>query len=63
MYSAKKIQKTIEAFEKREGWSLTPHTLDEVNEFKEYVNSIVKIGSNSKNSWIESVKPLSEKRH
>src|SRR5208337_35989 len=62
MYSAKKIQATLEAFEKSEGWKPAYHTLDEVNLFKEYVNTLVKIESNSKSSWIESVEPISEKR-
>jgi hypothetical protein len=62
MYSKRKIQKTLDAFEKSEGWMPVYHTLDEVNEFKEFINSIVKIESNSKNAWIESVKPISEKR-
>jgi hypothetical protein len=62
MYSQKKIQETLDAFAAREGWMPTPHSLDEVNEFKAYINLTVEIGSNSKNSWIESVKPISSKR-
>ncbi len=62
MYSAKKIQATLEAFEKSEGWMPVYHTLDEVNEFKDYIDSIVTFGSNTKGSWISEVKPLSAKR-
>lgn len=62
MYSAKKIQATLDAFEKSEGWMPTPHTLDEINEFKEELSSKFEIHSNSKGSWIERVEPLSEKR-
>ena len=62
MYSQKKIQATMDAFAASEGWTLTPHTLDEVNEFKAYIDSIVTIHSNSKSSWLQDVKPISAKR-
>jgi hypothetical protein len=62
MYSAKKIYDTICAFEETEGWLPVVHSLEEVNEFKAYLDSIVTLNSNSKSTWIESVKPLSGKR-
>src|SRR5208337_4179148 len=62
MYSAKKIQAILEAFEKINGWMPIYHTMDEVNEFNAYIDSIVTIGSNSKQAWLESVKPISENR-
>ena len=58
MYSAKKIQATLEAFEKSEGWMPVYHTLDEVNEFKKYIDSTVTIEGNSKGSWIQEIKPI-----
>jgi len=62
MYSQKKIQAVLEAFAASEGWMPQYHTLEETNEFKAYLDSIVKLESNSKCTWIESVKPLSDKR-
>jgi hypothetical protein len=62
MYSAKKIQATLEAFAATEGWMPEAHSIQETDEFKSYINSIVKIGSNSKGAWIESIKPLASKR-
>ena len=38
------------------------HTYQETLEFTSYIKSVVKLGSNSKGAWIESVAPLTEKR-
>jgi hypothetical protein len=38
------------------------HTYAETLEFSEYIKSIVKLGSNSKGAWIESVAPMTAKR-
>ena len=38
------------------------HSISEVEQFKAYVNSIIKIDSNTKSSYIEVVKPLTVKR-
>lgn len=62
MYSEKVIQASIEKFAASEGWTPVRHTLEEVEEFKKDIDSIVTIKSNSKTSWIESIKPISEKR-
>ena len=62
MYSQNKIQAVLEAFEKSEGWMPQYHTLEETEEFKAYIDSIVTIESNSKGSWIQEVKPISVKR-
>ncbi len=62
MYSSKIITSNLDTFESENAWRPVYHTLAEVNEFKEYIKKIVKIGSNSKGSWIESVAPMTEKR-
>lgn len=62
MYSPKTTQKTLEMFASREGWTPVPHTIEEVDEFKKYISSIVNIESNSRNSYIELAKPLSVNR-
>lgn len=58
MYSEKVIENNLNDFAEREGWRPEPHTIDQVREFKEYIDSVVVIKSNNKNSWIEEVKPL-----
>jgi hypothetical protein len=62
MYSQKIIDANLDLFEAKNAWRPIRHTLDEVTEFKKYVDSVVKIGSNSKGSWIESVAPMTDKR-
>jgi hypothetical protein len=62
LYSTKIIEANVDLFEAKNGWRPVRHTLNEVNEFKEGINRLVKIGSNSKGSWIESVAPMTEKR-
>jgi hypothetical protein len=65
MYSQKKIQATIDAFTESEGWTPQHHSLEQIDEFKEYINSLVTIESNSKNSWVilkEGVKLSKTKR-
>ena len=62
MYSRKKVQVSLEGFASREGWMPTPHTIEEIDEFKKYVESIVSIESNSQSSYVTLSKPLSAKR-
>ena len=62
MYSQKVIDQNISYFEAQNGFELVRHSFSEVQEFTEYIKSIVKIGSNSKGAWIESVANLTEKR-
>jgi len=52
LYSQKIIDSHIDSFEAKNAWRPCYHTLDEVNEFKEAINKLVKIDSNSKGSWI-----------
>jgi hypothetical protein len=62
MYSEKIILRNLDAFAAREGWMPTPHTLDQVNEFKAYIDSLVKIETNSRSSYITLAHSITEKR-
>lgn len=62
MYSKKKTQAILNAFSSREGWMPTYHTLEEVDEFKAYVASIVNIESNSRSTTITLNKSISTER-
>lgn len=62
MYSAKIIQRNLEDFAAREGWMPVYHTYAEVQTFIAYIESLIKVESNSKNSYIELRSSLKEKR-
>lgn len=62
MYSSKVVAKNIEKFASQEGWTPVAHSVEEVDEFKEYVNSIIKTESNSKSIYVTLAKPISKKR-
>ena len=62
MYSQKRVNDVLNRFAANEGWHPEPHSQEQVDEFVAYMNSIVKIESNSKAAWVESVKPLTSKR-
>lgn len=62
MYSEKIIIQNLDKFAAREGWMPTPHTFAQVEEFKHYIDSIVKIESNSRSSYISLVRTITEKR-
>ena len=62
MYSQKIIENRLDFFAAANGWMPYRHTYSEVLEFTSYIKSIVKLGSNSKGAWIDSVAPLTEKR-
>jgi len=62
MYSEKIILRNLDEFAAREGWMPTPHTLDQVDEFKHYIDSLVKIETNSRSSYITLVRAITQKR-
>lgn len=62
MYSEKIILKRLDDFAAREGWYPIYHTLPEVEDFKLYINKIIKIESNSKNSYVELKGSITDKR-
>jgi hypothetical protein len=62
MYSEKIILRNLDEFAAREGWMPVPHTFDQVEEFKHYIDSLVKIDSNSRSSYVTLDRPITEKR-
>lgn len=52
MYSQSVINRNLAMFQQREGWLPMPHTIPEVDEFKEYVASLTKTDTNSRNTYI-----------
>jgi len=62
MYSERVIVANLNEFASREGWMPTYHTLEQVDEFKHYIDSIVKIESNSRSSYVTLTRTISEKR-
>jgi hypothetical protein len=62
MYSNRTIVDNLEQFEAQERWMPIYHTYDEVREFIAYIDSLTKIESNSKTSYISVVKPISGQR-
>ena len=62
MYSEDVIGKKLEYFTRRKGWTPAPHTLGEVEDFNKYIESIVKIESNNRNSYISIKDRLSGRR-
>jgi len=62
MYSEKVILRNLDEFAAREGWMPVYHTFEQVEEFKKYIDSIVKIESNSRSSYIELTRTITEKR-
>ena len=61
MYSEKVTEVHLEEFAAENGWMPIRHSLEEVSEFKERINSLIKIESNSKSSWIKEVRPMTER--
>jgi hypothetical protein len=62
MYSRKVIEQRLNLFAAQNGWMPQYHALEEVEKFKEMMNSIVKFDSNSKSTWIKSIAPMTAKR-
>lgn len=62
MYSEKIILKRLDDFASREGWMPVYHTVPQVEEFKKFINSLIKIESNSKNSYVELTKTITDRR-
>ena len=53
MYSPRVVQKTLDDFAVREGWEPVPHSVAEVIEFNQYIDSIVEIQRNQVNRYID----------
>ena len=55
MYSSRIIERNLDLYEAQNGWRPVRHTLDQVNEFREGIDKLVRIGSNTKGSWIDGL--------
>jgi len=53
VYSPRVVQKTLDDFAVREGWEPVPHSVAEVIEFNQYIDSIVEIQRNQVNRYID----------
>jgi hypothetical protein len=62
MYSDKTIFRNLDDFAAKEGWLPQYHSYDEVREFSAYIDSLTKVESNTKSSYISVVKRITAKR-
>lgn len=62
MYAKSVIFENLSRFAAREGWMPEPHTLAEVEEFKDYISRITKADSNTRNTYIDLTVKLTKKR-
>lgn len=62
MYSTGVITQRIQNFESENHWLPIYHSYDEVLEFTKYIDSLIKIESNSKSSYVNLVKKISSSR-
>lgn len=62
MYAQRIIDQKLSNFRNSEGWEPTYHTIDEIKEFSAYIESITKTDSNSKHSYVNITKSMTEAR-
>lgn len=62
MYAKRLIIAKLRAFTLQSGWEPYYHSIDEVKEFKSYIETITKTDSNTKNTYIEISKKLTTQR-
>lgn len=62
MYSQRIILANLNNFAEHEGWHPVPHTIDEIEEFKEYVDSITSRDRTGRNLRIELNREITAKR-
>jgi len=62
LYSERIILANLDEFAAREGWMPVYHTFAQVEEFKQYINSITKMESNTRTSYISLTKTISQRR-
>jgi hypothetical protein len=62
MYSPKIIVANLEDFAKSEGWMPVYHSIDQISEFKAYIDSITKKDTNGRNMRIELNREITAKR-
>lgn len=62
MYAESVILGKLAEFERKNGWMPEYHTLAWVEEFKAYIDSIVSVDANTRNSYIDITKKLTKER-
>jgi len=62
MYSDRIIQANLAEFATRHGWMPEYHTQAQIEEFKKYIDSLIKMESNSRSSYVTLIKTISRKR-
>jgi hypothetical protein len=62
MYSEKIVLANLDEFSRREGWQPVYHTFEQIEEFKQYIDSIIKKDTNGRNMRIELNRELTAKR-
>lgn len=62
MYSQKVVLQNMDRFAADVGWMPIARSLDEVTEFKQYIESLTEIETNSRTSYVGLSKTLSQKR-
>jgi len=53
VYSTRIINRVLDDFEAREGWRPVEHSVEQVREFDEYINSIIKVERNERSRFID----------
>lgn len=56
------IEQKLHAYAQKLKWEMVYHTIDQISEFKEYVNKVTKIVSNSKNSYVQVTQRMTENK-
>lgn len=62
MYAKSVILRNLDEFAKRNGWMPEPHSIAQVEEFKEYVQRVTKADSNTRNTYIDLTVKLTKNR-
>jgi hypothetical protein len=62
MYSPRVVTERIQSFESEYHWLPKYHSYEEILSFSKYIDSLIKIESNSKSSYINLVKKISADR-
>lgn len=62
MYSERIILANLDEFARQEGWMPEYHTIDQIEEFKAYLNSVTKIERNSRNAYVDLSRRITEAR-
>lgn len=62
MYSEKVIIRKMDAFASREGWMPVHHSIEQVNEFIEYIKSITTVSTNNRSSYYTLKANLTQNR-